>query len=495
MKVSKQYIERHFSSENGELGNIITVIKDCDTPILLFDPEGQLLYSNNATIASDKIFKSIKSELLAKVNNSASKTAELSNAVLSTYFEESQAYKVLANTISYNAEECYLIQLLPKTTHVVDLNTYDFSVSTHLKNINDNLSEAIYRSNPSGKIIYANKRFLELFGYKDLKHLQEERAENLYARGVNRDIIENKLNEFGEVNNEKVQFRNKNGIEFWGLMNTKVVIENGKPYYDGTIRKVKSGQTVEELLAAKNTELEKTNAQLDRFLYSTSHDLRAPLTSIMGLVNLMKIENSPESINNYIEQITYSAKKLDNVIMDMLSFTRNKKQKVESKKIDLEKLVNDVLLEFQTTTLFEKIDFIINVNERLPFYCDPYRIRDILYHLIKNAISFADLTKEKSYIRVDVSVYGNKAIIEVVDNGIGIPRKYLDNIFEMFFRGTDRSKGSGLGLYIVKETMLKLSGKLTVDSDVGHGTIFLLEIPNGIKGKLKAKKLKLYGDE
>lgn len=363
----------------------------------------------------------------------------------------------------------------------------------NFKQIYDNQFDAAFRLNNKGEIIYANKAFLSLFQLENLDEILNEPFDLFLKRKIRWTMIQAKLADSGRLENERIYFRSYDGEVFLGLLNGKLSSAEGRTYFDGIIALLPEGSSVEELLAEKNEELEKTNAQLDRFLYSTSHDLRGPLTSLMGLVNLMRKETTSELMQTYVEQVSKSTHKLDNVIKDMISFAKNAHQKVKSDKISFEKMVNDALLQFQYHPNFNKINFVINIDEQLPFYSDSERIESIFNHLFKNGISFMDPSKSNPYIRIDVNVYGEVVIIEIVDNGIGISRTSKGKVFEMFYRGSEQSTGSGLGLYLVKETIERLSGRISLETEIGHGSIFHIEIPNGTKGKLMSKKLKLYG--
>lgn len=396
--------------------------------------------------------------------------------------------QVLLNIVPLQFNQISLFQVLvyDKDEYVNDL----YLEAIIAKSILQNVPKAICRCTEYGEIIFANKSFIEMFEFDDFQELSMMTTRKLYANSTDFEFLLQQLNDDKEIIEHRFQFLKKNGKEFQGKIN---VFATKQGYYDTIISEVTQGTTTEELLAAKNIQLEKTNEQLDRFLYSTSHDLRAPLTSILGIINLIRILKLNSELINYINRIETSVDKLDNVIKDMLSFAKNARRRVESKEIKFEKLVNDIILKFKYHQNFNNINFEININERFPFFGDFERLENVFFHVIRNAIFFIDKKKESSYIRTNVDMYGDKVIIEIIDNGIGISNKYINNIFDMFYRGSERSNGSGLGLYIVKEIMHRLKGEVTVESDIGHGTIFHIEIPNGTKGRLKSKKIKLYG--
>jgi signal transduction histidine kinase/ligand-binding sensor domain-containing protein len=224
-----------------------------------------------------------------------------------------------------------------------------------------------------------------------------------------------------------------------------------------------------------NTKLVKVNEELDRFVYSASHDLRAPLTSVQGLVELSKYESSLEGKDEYLNMIGQSVRKLDNFIKDIIDYSRNQRQEVVYDRIEIVSEIEQVINQLKYLDLDNRVDIHISSNTD-EIVTDRRRLTVILKNLISNALMYYDPQKEESYINVSVSL--NKMIhISIEDNGQGISRDHLPNIFKMFYRAREDSKGSGLGLYIVKEALDKINGQIRVDSSLGKGTRFLIEIP------------------
>jgi PAS domain S-box-containing protein len=231
-------------------------------------------------------------------------------------------------------------------------------------------------------------------------------------------------------------------------------------------------------LIEKNRDLQKVNSELDSFVYRVSHDLRAPLTSILGLINLMKMETSKEKVMEYVELQEKSIRKLDLFIKEIINLSRNSRLGLTASKIDFKELLDEIFEAQHYTASAEKIERICEIRENMDFYTDRQRLSIILNNLISNGLKYANPHAEKQYIKVKAYTENNDCIIEVSDNGIGISEIYLPKIFEMFFRATQDFQGSGLGLYIVKETVEKLKGKVTVKSKMRVGTTFRVVIPN-----------------
>jgi len=228
----------------------------------------------------------------------------------------------------------------------------------------------------------------------------------------------------------------------------------------------------------KNKELHKLNSELDSFVYSVSHDLRAPLSSILGLISISKIDKENTNLPKYLDKIETSVNKLDDFIKEIISYSRNVRLKVEVEEIDLKLLVEEVIegLAFMNTE--DHIEVSIESSSKTTIHSDKTRLLVILNNIISNAFRYYKTYINDSYIKVKINVTNTRAIIAVADNGIGIKPDRLKKVFEMFYRGTDTSNGSGLGLYIAQESVAKLDGTITVQSEYERGTTFTITIDN-----------------
>ena len=231
-------------------------------------------------------------------------------------------------------------------------------------------------------------------------------------------------------------------------------------------------------LIEKNRDLQKVNNELDSFVYRVSHDLRAPLTSILGLISLMKIETNPDKIGEYIQLQERSILKLDLFIKEIINLSRNSRLGITASKIDFNELLNEIFESQHYTKTAERVERIWDIEEGLAFYTDRQRLSIILNNLISNSLKYTNANQEEPFVKVKVYAENDDCIIEVSDNGIGISEIYLPKIFEMFFRAAQDFAGSGLGLYIVKETVEKLNGKIKVKSKMREGSVFKVTLPN-----------------
>jgi signal transduction histidine kinase len=176
--------------------------------------------------------------------------------------------------------------------------------------------------------------------------------------------------------------------------------------------------------------------------------------------------------------INNSIKKLDGFINDIIEYSRNQRLELKIQQVDIEQEVCDVFDDLRYLDKEGKIEKRVEVQEKKDFMTDARRVNVILKNLVSNSIRYYDQEKESPFIEVEVRFNSRLAVLKVSDNGIGIGEHHLDNIFNMFYRADEGSKGSGLGLYIVKETVDKLGGKIEVESKSGLGTSFTITLPS-----------------
>ena len=230
-------------------------------------------------------------------------------------------------------------------------------------------------------------------------------------------------------------------------------------------------------LVENNNLLSKTNTELDRFVYSTSHDLRAPLTSVMGLINITERSQNPEDVTKYLAMMRDRVHSLDRFIKDITDYSRNNRLEIKKEKVNIAALAQEVWENLKFSPEAENIKFEIDIPDELTIDSDRNRLQVIIANLISNAVRYHDSRKREQYIRLRYQVSGRVFCIKVEDNGQGIDREYHTKIFDMFYRANEKSKGSGLGLYIVKEALMKLSGSIQLDSTPGLGTTITIKLP------------------
>ena len=223
-------------------------------------------------------------------------------------------------------------------------------------------------------------------------------------------------------------------------------------------------------------ELERLNNHLDQFIYHASHDLRSPLTTLLGLLQLATQTKSMESIQTYMSLMTERIQHMDSLLVDLTSIAFNEKANLDLDSVEFGKEAKPILHEYGQ--LNKSVNCELKVHQPVDFVTDIKRLRAILRNLISNSIKYYNPAQSSPFVCLSISVGTEMAVVEVQDNGIGIHPQYVDKVFDMFFRGTNRSSGSGLGLYIVKAMVEKLDGEITLTSSPEKGSTFRISLPN-----------------
>lgn len=231
-------------------------------------------------------------------------------------------------------------------------------------------------------------------------------------------------------------------------------------------------------LRVKNEELRRTNSELNRFVYSVSHDLRAPLMSMLGLINLAKVEDDIDGQVRLFELMEKSVVKMDNYIQTTLDYYRNFKSEISIEPIQVNVLINDIIDSLNAYHQKCKINFSPDGGEVL--YTDRMRLKICLSNIISNAVKYGRKNAENYEINISSNLTDEEFRIEVEDFGIGISEVELPKIYDMFYRSPENkdTKSTGLGLYLVKEAIHRIKGEVKVESELGKGSKFIITIPN-----------------
>jgi two-component system, sensor histidine kinase len=229
-------------------------------------------------------------------------------------------------------------------------------------------------------------------------------------------------------------------------------------------------------IESTNSQLSKANHEMDRFVYSVSHDISAPLKSIRGLIAISKMESNNSQEFPYLSRIEQSVNKLEDFTEEILEHSRASRKEIAIEEINLHSQLNDIFDNLKYLVGYDTIRFNIQLDYPL-VKSDPFLLKVMLSNLISNAIKFqrqeVGVTPE---IRIR-SYATDKLFIEVADNGEGIREDFKNRIFEMFYRATTTSNGSGLGLFIAKESAVKLNGEISFKTTYGEGSTFIIELP------------------
>ncbi len=231
-------------------------------------------------------------------------------------------------------------------------------------------------------------------------------------------------------------------------------------------------------LLRKNNELVKINAELDTFVYSVSHNLRSPLTSIRGLANLiLSYDLSKSEQINYVQEIQHSIDRLDRTIMDIIDYSKNARLDVIQVTLDPEEIVRNA---FQDVKYYNKTNVICTLSKKgeVAFVSDLKRINSLVTNLVSNSIKYHDPEKPDPFLDIAIDLTDESCKLVFTDNGIGIPKVKQERVFDMFYRASNRFQGTGLGLFMAKEIVKKLHGQISLDSEEGKGTTITVTLPN-----------------
>ncbi|QSE98260.1 PAS domain-containing sensor histidine kinase [Fulvivirga lutea] len=382
-----------------------------------------------------------------------------------------------------------------------------------LESINTNLSEGIYRSHKKGGLIYVNKAFAKMFGYDSPEEILAVKSINLYADPTSREEPIQTLREDHSRSNEETLFKRKDGSTFWGLNTYRLTTdEDGNEIYDGAVRDITDQKIYQEKLNKLNAELLKRNEELatqekeleesnealrsnslslvktleelsdrnfelDQLVYRTSHDLRSPLRSILGLVNLYKLEHEQVS-DDYILKIEDRILKMDEFIKSMLNYSRASRMGLQYEKVNIKELIDDSIEGLEFLEGFQNMRINTKVTGELEkVITDKLRLKIVLGNILSNAIKYRNPELKENKLDITIKVLKKSVKITFVDNGIGISKEYLNKVFDMFYRATEQSDGSGLGMYIVKQSIERLEGQIDIESKLGVGTKITVTLP------------------
>ncbi len=239
--------------------------------------------------------------------------------------------------------------------------------------------------------------------------------------------------------------------------------------------------TVEELnhlLAANKQQTEiirQKNAELDAFFYGVSHDLKSPVASLLSLTALAKMEVDHPVAGIYFVMQERELNRLQSIIHDLVAITKIDHELPKRGLIDFEKMVDECLQSMRGLENFEKIRFIKEIAPGIDFQSEWIFVNNILQNLIENAIKYAG--EKEPFVKIRIQPIAGQVVMEVTDNGLGIAAEHQSRVFDMFYRATELSQGTGLGLFILKRSVNRLKGTIEMKSAPGQGSSFVVKLP------------------
>lgn len=345
-----------------------------------------------------------------------------------------------------------------------------------LNSIYDGINDVIIVLNEHAQIQKANHLVEKILGYSE-SDLQDQSIDKIIPDQNNtstKEYIE-KVYKYKTTQEVGLNIVAKSGIHI-PFSCSFSLLYNNEHSPSGVLLAAKN---ITALLQAKN-QLQEKNDELNLFVYKASHDLKSPVSSMQGIISLINKSNDINEIKMYCRLMEECSQKLDSIISDLLILGRITYRELNHEKINLNDLLGEIIntiklsiddpdqIEF-TVTIDPKAECIVTERELL---------NTILVNLIENAVKYKKQRLEKSYVHITVFPKETGVLFVIEDNGIGIEKQLQPNIFRMFYRATYVSKGTGLGLYIVKTGVSKLGGHVSFESDTSIGTSFKIYIPN-----------------
>jgi len=252
----------------------------------------------------------------------------------------------------------------------------------------------------------------------------------------------------------------------WQETDIRSAIEEGYKYF-----------VASSMLTLKNEELQKAYDELDKFAYSVTHDMRGPVLSSLGAIELAKTSDNLDEVKEMLDMMEKSLHRMDTFIQNMHEYYNIKRGELQIEEINFAGLIEEVKELFTVGARLDQTAFEVKLNQDGAFRSDELTLKIILNNLLSNAFKYQRKNNESKFVALEVNVTAGKATIYVRDNGIGIGEAHTSDIFNMFYRATSENVGSGFGLYNVKDALRKLSGTVEVQSKLQEGTEFKVEIP------------------
>ncbi|MEO0574954.1 MAG: PAS domain S-box protein [Pseudomonadota bacterium] len=349
----------------------------------------------------------------------------------------------------------------------------------------DAAASAMIMADDKGVIVLANTQCEEMFGYstaeligsaiESLVPTTQRKKHSVYRMSYASAPSKRTMGRGRDLNGCR-----KDGTEFPIEIGLTPIDNHGERLIMATIIDITERKIAEADLTQKNKDLNRLNSELTQFAYSASHDLKAPLSSIEGLLTCIEVDLEDHDLDA-VRQNTAHAKKmterLKTLIEDILGLARAEHLDEDHCSVCVTSVVDDALKHVQPEAMKGNVELTSNVEPDLHIQTQPTRIRQVVENLIQNSVKYSDNSKPSSFVRVDATLTNSAMTLKIQDNGIGIPTHEHDNVFKLFKRYDNHElSGSGLGLALVKQHIDQLDGNIEFESN-RHGTLFTIRIP------------------
>ncbi len=234
---------------------------------------------------------------------------------------------------------------------------------------------------------------------------------------------------------------------------------------------------LEAKIETRTQSLQLTNEELDTFLYESSHALRRPLVRILGLANIVQIADSEEERNSYLKNIEVTASGMDIMLQDLLKVSQVNNREIDKRPVRLHTLFGKYTRDLEEEHGYDAPELNIVLSRKWIIDADQFMLKKVFEVVITNAIQYKRDEQTKARIKISEQLNADGLHILVEDMGQGIHPRAISDIFKMFAKGTEKSKGSGLGLYIAQKAMARIGGQIVAESEHGSWSRFVLTFP------------------
>jgi PAS domain S-box-containing protein len=334
-----------------------------------------------------------------------------------------------------------------------------------------------------GETVYANRAILDIYGYDSIEELRTTPVKERYTpESYAGSQIREKKRQQGEYDppEYEISIVRKNGEIHHLQVLRKEVLWNGERQFQTICQDITERKRAEEERERLLAEIAAKNQELESFVYTISHDLRAPLVSLDGFSSLLKRESQNqlgEQGQHYLERIRANVAHMNTLVTELLELSRIGRVVGPEEEIDVGVLLREIEEGLVLKLEQEGVEFI--VQQPLPAVRgDRGRIRQVFANLIENAMKFRSLERR---LRIEVGCEEEKGFyrFHIGDNGIGILPQYQEQIFEPFRQLDSGIEGVGMGLALVKRIVEHHGGRVWVESELGKGSTFYFTIPRG----------------
>ncbi len=340
------------------------------------------------------------------------------------------------------------------------------------KNIN-----AVIIADADGRIEWANTSFIDMSGYSMEEIIGQKPGHLLQGEETNLETVDYMKGRIAKglpFNCEVINY-SKNGKKYWvSIQGQALYNKNGEivKYFaiEENVTKKKELEQQREFLVDS---LAKSNKELEDYAAIVSHDLKSPLRSIHSLISWMKEDNDKEfneQTTQYLSMIEGKVEKMDHLIEGILTYAKIDKVDVVSEKVNIQEVIQNIINIIHIPNHIS-----VSITSTLPVIdADRFRVQQLFQNIISNAVNYID--KPKGTVEVSCSEEPKHFIFSIKDNGPGIAKENQEKIFKIFQSLEKSERSTGLGLSIVKKIVDNYNGKIWIESEIGQGTTFFIQL-------------------